>query len=150
MSLLQILPNMRVLQSPHLVEKEFPITFLDFVFSFCTSVCVCAQSCPTLCNPIDSSPPGSSVHGIFLERITRVGCHALLQGIFLTQGSNLGFLGLLHFRWILYLLSHWRSPLRVYWYKLQMLSRQKRLQCFICPSEFLSSVRYWFINSLLL
>ena len=23
------------------------------------------QSCPTLCNPIDSSPPGSSVHGIF-------------------------------------------------------------------------------------
>ena len=24
-----------------------------------------AQSCPTLCNPIDCSPPGSSVHGIF-------------------------------------------------------------------------------------
>ena len=22
------------------------------------------QSCPTLCNPLDSSPPGSSVHGI--------------------------------------------------------------------------------------
>ena len=27
------------------------------------------QSCPTLCNPIDSSPPGSSVHGIFQARI---------------------------------------------------------------------------------
>ena len=29
--------------------------------------CMCAQSlwaCPTLCNPMDSSPPGSSVHGI--------------------------------------------------------------------------------------
>ena len=26
--------------------------------------CVCAQSCPTLCNPMDYSPPGSSVHGI--------------------------------------------------------------------------------------
>ena len=27
------------------------------------------QSCPTLCNPIDSSPPGSSVHGIFQARV---------------------------------------------------------------------------------
>ena len=30
--------------------------------------CVCAakslQSCPTLCDPMDSSPPGSSIHGI--------------------------------------------------------------------------------------
>ena len=28
-----------------------------------------AQSCPTLCNPIDCSPPGSSVHGIHQARI---------------------------------------------------------------------------------
>ena len=28
-----------------------------------------AQSCPTLCNPVDCSPPGSSVHGIFQARI---------------------------------------------------------------------------------
>jgi len=27
------------------------------------------QSCPTLCNPIDGSPPGSSVHGIFQARV---------------------------------------------------------------------------------
>ena len=27
------------------------------------------QSCPTLCDPIDSSPPGSSVHGILQARI---------------------------------------------------------------------------------
>ena len=27
------------------------------------------QSCPTLCDPMDCSPPGSSVHGIFLARI---------------------------------------------------------------------------------
>ena len=32
-------------------------------------VCVCVQSCPTLCNPIDCSPPGSSVHEIFQARI---------------------------------------------------------------------------------
>ena len=27
------------------------------------------QSCPILCNPIDGSPPGSSVHGIFQARV---------------------------------------------------------------------------------
>ena len=27
------------------------------------------QSCPTLCDPMDCSLPGSSVHGIFQERI---------------------------------------------------------------------------------
>ena len=36
------------------------------------------QLCPTLCNPIDSSPPGSSVPGI-LDKNTGVGCHFLLQ-----------------------------------------------------------------------
>ena len=63
-----------------------------------------AQSCPTLCDPIDCSPPGSSVHGILQARILDgVGSHFLLQGIFPTQGSNLS---LLHCRWILYHLSH--------------------------------------------
>ena len=33
---------------------------------------------------------------------TGVGCHCLFQGIFLTQGSNLCFLILLHCSWILY------------------------------------------------
>ena len=28
-----------------------------------------AQSCPTLCDPMDCSPPGSSVHGSFQARI---------------------------------------------------------------------------------
>ena len=46
-----------------------------------------SQLCPTLCNPMDGSPPGSSVHGILQARIL-VGSHSLLQGIFLTQGSN--------------------------------------------------------------
>ena len=38
----------------------------------CISVCVCAESpksCPTLCNSMDYSPPGSSVHGILQARI---------------------------------------------------------------------------------
>ena len=62
-----------------------------------------AQSCPTLCGPIDCSPPGSSVHGDSSGKNTEVGCHSLLQGIFLTPGSNPG---LPHCRLILYCLSH--------------------------------------------
>ena len=57
------------------------------------------QSHLTLCDPVDHSPPGSSVHGIFLGKNTGVGCHFLLQGIFLTHRPNLH---LLHCRQILY------------------------------------------------
>ena len=67
------------------------------------AVCLPAQSCPTFCDPVNFSPPGSSVHGDFPGKNTGVGCHALLQGIFPTQGSNPG---LLHCRWILYHLGH--------------------------------------------
>ena len=37
-----------------------------------------AQSCLTVSNPMDCSPPGFSVHGIFQATVTRVGCHCLL------------------------------------------------------------------------
>ena len=66
-------------------------------------VCLAAQSHPTLCNPMDCSPPGSSVHGDSPGKNTEVGCHALLQEIVPTQGSNPG---LSHCRQILYHLSH--------------------------------------------
>ena len=49
-------------------------------------VLCCALSHPTLCNPMDCSPPGSSVQGIFPGKNSGVGCHFLLQGIFHTQG----------------------------------------------------------------
>ena len=61
----------------------------------------------TLCDLINCSPPGSSVHGDSPGKNTWVGCHALLQGIFLAQGSNPG---LPNYRRILYLLSHQGSP----------------------------------------
>ena len=32
-------------------------------------LCVCARSCPTLCDPMDCSPRGSSLHGISQTRI---------------------------------------------------------------------------------
>ena len=68
------------------------------------------QSCPTLCNPMDYSPAGSSVHGINSPgKNTGEGCHALLQGIFPIQGLNLG---LPHCRQILHRPRHQGSPNR--------------------------------------
>ena len=43
------------------------------------------QSCPTLCDPVDYSPPGSSIHGILQASILELGYHVLLQGIFPTS-----------------------------------------------------------------
>ena len=37
------------------------------------------QSCPTLCDPIEGSPPGSPIPGILQGKNTGVGCHFLLQ-----------------------------------------------------------------------
>ena len=40
------------------------------------------QLCLTLCDPMNCSPPGSSVHGDSLGKNTGVGCPFLLQGVF--------------------------------------------------------------------
>ena len=65
-----------------------------------------------LCDPKDCSPLGSSIHEDSLGKNTGVGCHALLQGIFPTQGLNPG---LPHCRQILYCLSHQGSPKILEW-----------------------------------
>ena len=68
---------------------------------FCVLVRVSAQplqSYLTLCNPIYHSVPGSSVHGDSPGKNTGVGCHAPLQGIFLTQGWNPHLSSLLHWQ----------------------------------------------------
>ena len=96
-----------------------------------------AQSCPTLCDPMDCSLPGSSVHGIFQARVlicpwdfpgksTRVDCHFLLQGIFPTQGLNPG---LPHCRQTLYRLSHQGSPMLV----LLLLSHFSHVRLCVTP-----------------
>ena len=72
-----------------------------------SGACLAAQSCLTLCDPMDCSPPDSFVHGDSPGKNTGVGCHVLLQGIFPTQGLNPG---LLHYRGILYCLSHQGIP----------------------------------------
>ena len=57
-----------------------------------------SHSCPTLCDLMDCSPPCSSIRGDSPGKNTKEGCHALLQGIFWTQGSNLCLLHLLHWQ----------------------------------------------------
>ena len=71
-------------------------------------LCLVAQMCPTLCDPMDCILPGLSVHGDSLGKNTVMGCYAFLQGIFPTQGFNPG---LLHCRQILYQLNYQGSPM---------------------------------------
>ena len=81
-----------------------------FLFCFIIAIlCVCVklpQSCPILCNPMDCSPLGSSVHGILQARILEWVAMPSSRGSFLTQGSNPG---LLHCSQILYHMNHRRS-----------------------------------------
>ena len=56
---------------------------LEWGVMVCTAMCVLclvAQSCPALCNPLECSPPGSSVHGDSPGKNTGVGCHAPSRG----------------------------------------------------------------------
>ena len=78
-----------------------------FATLFINCCCLVAKSCLPLCDPMDCSPPGSSAHGDSPGKNTGVSCHALLQGVFLTQESNRG---LPHGGRIVYRLSHQRSP----------------------------------------
>ena len=61
-------------------------------------LCLITQLSPTLCDLVDCSPPGSSVHGDSPGKNTGVGCHFLLQGMFPTQGSNQDLLRLPHWQ----------------------------------------------------
>ena len=47
-------------------------------YFFAAAAAKSLQLCPTLCDPIDGSPPGSAIPGILQAR-TGVGCHFLLQ-----------------------------------------------------------------------
>ena len=85
---------------------------LDFMQSRGVVLCLVGQMSLTLCDPIDCSPPGSSVHGGSPGKNTGVACRAFLQEIFPTQGLNPG---LPHCRWIRYHLSHQGSPRILEW-----------------------------------
>ena len=75
-------------------------------------LCLVAQLCLTLYDPMDCGPPGSSIHRDSPGKNTGEGCQALLQGILPMQGSNPSHL---HCRQILYHLSHHSSPRILEW-----------------------------------
>ena len=72
--------------------------------------CVWAQSCPTLCNPMDYSPPGSCVHRVFLARILEWVAISFSRVNFLTQASNPRLQRPLHWQVDSLPLSHPGSP----------------------------------------
>ena len=69
-------------------------------YNFITSIyaCLVAQLCPTLCNHMNCSLPGSSIHGILQARTLEWVAIPFSRVTFLTQESNLG---LLYYRQIL-------------------------------------------------
>ena len=87
-----------------LYQRAFPLCWCRLRYAV---FCLAAQLCLTSCDPMDCSPARHLCPWGFSRKNTRVGFHALLQGISPTQESNPG---LLHCRWILYLLSCQGSP----------------------------------------
>ena len=90
-----------------LLPMVIVLTSYITLIQLCAMLCWVAQSRPTLHDPMDCSPPGSSVHGDSPGKNTGMSCHGLLQGIFPTQGPSPG---LPHRRRILHHLSHQGSP----------------------------------------
>ena len=75
----------------------------------CWAVCLVAQSCLTLCDPMGCSPPGSSVHGILQAR--RLECSAMPS----SRGSSQPRDQTQVCRQILYQLSHQRNLKTLAW-----------------------------------
>ena len=80
------------MRNEQLKNEIFKITIYNMVFV--------AKSCLTLCNPRDSSPPGSSVHRVFQSRILEWVAISFSRESSLLRDPNQVFL---HCRWSLYL-----------------------------------------------
>ena len=77
----KVLKSQKALRGRKKITFTWPQTELLLLLLSC-------WSCLTLCDPLDCSPSGSSVHRIFQARILEWVAHFLFQGIFLTQGSD--------------------------------------------------------------
>ena len=61
------------------VKQEMARVNIDIVLISSVQFSSVAQLCPTLCDPIDNSPPGSTVHGIFQARVLEWGAIAFSE-----------------------------------------------------------------------
>ena len=92
--------------SSHYYRQLIPVSNIRLLLFFSerirpsSGVCcvLILHLCLTLCNPIDCSPPGSSVHRIHQARILEYIAIFLLQRLFLTQGLNVRLLHLLNWQ----------------------------------------------------
>ena len=74
---------------------------------------IVAQLCPTLSNPMDCTPSGSSVHRIFQARVLEWVAISYSRRIFLTQGLNPCLLHLLHWPWDSLPLRHTQAGIKI-------------------------------------
>ena len=85
------------------------------VLFICDSVihelCLVAQSCLTLCDPMECSPPGSSVRGDSPGKNTGVDCHALLS--FWSAWDQISFVS--HFSCVRFCATLWTARLLCPW-----------------------------------
>ena len=62
--------TMKISRSKYIINTFSDVHIISYFSSFCcSSCCLVTKSCLTLCDPMDYSPPGSSVHGISQARI---------------------------------------------------------------------------------
>ena len=115
LALILLSPNPQSLATTNLLSFsiELDVCMCDCV---CACVCACTLSCSVVSNCLGPHGLAPLFTG-FSTKNTGVGCHALLQGIFPTQGSNPHLLCLLTGRGILY---HWApgNPYRAEWHVL--------------------------------
>jgi len=73
------------------------------------SLCLCAQSCPTLCNPMDCSPPGSSVHATLQARILEQVAISFSRGSSGPRDQTIVSCIVCIGRWLLYHCATWEA-----------------------------------------
>ena len=103
MSMVQILLSYNYLWFQQLINA------ITLYFNLHLKICYvsCSVVSDSFATPWTVACQAPLIHGILQARITGVGSHSLLQGIFLTQGLNPSFLPCRH---ILYCLSQMGSP----------------------------------------
>ena len=108
----------------------------EWMHNLCMCGCSVTQSCPTLCNPMDCSLPGSTVHGIFQASILEWGAISYSRASSWlrdqTQVSCISFTG----RWIIYYWATWEAPCSL-WANCKMKAQDPLFK------NFLKLLRQW-------
>ena len=110
--------DIHVWKHSHSKACLLPLFKVYFLVCVCVCVCVCMHACSTaqsrltLCNSMDCSPPGSSVHGILWARMLEWVAISYSSGSSWPQGWNPCHLYLPYIvKWILYHLPTWEAIL---------------------------------------